>query len=121
MLSGEATHTNCIVFCLTRPELEPTIYRILGEHYYATDAVYTFHMNSLYLLREKKDTFTLSAKFTANNILYILVKKRNITPLSISITFLIQTIFYDELLFSSLYVVMNIDMCTKFISVQLNL
>ena len=26
--SGEATNTNCIVFCLTWPGLEPTIYRI---------------------------------------------------------------------------------------------
>jgi hypothetical protein len=47
---------------------------------------------------------------------YILVKKRNVTPLSIFITILMQTIFYDKLLFSSLYVVMNIDMCTTFIS-----
>ena len=46
-------------------------------------------------------------------------EKNQRTPLSIFITFLIQTIFYDKLLFSSLYVVMNIDMCTKFISVQL--
>jgi hypothetical protein len=45
-------------------------------------------MNSLYLLREKKDTFTLSAKFTENNILYILVKKRNITPFFIFITYI---------------------------------
>ena len=41
MLRGEATDTNSIVFGLTRPELEPTIYRTRGEHanYYATDAV----------------------------------------------------------------------------------
>ena len=41
MLSGEATNTNFIVFGLTRPGLEPTIYCIRGEHddYYATDAV----------------------------------------------------------------------------------
>jgi hypothetical protein len=32
-LSGEATNINCIVFGLTRLELEPTIY------YYTTDAV----------------------------------------------------------------------------------
>ena len=51
--------------------------------------------------------------------IYILVKKGNVTPLSIVIAFLIQTIFYDTLLFSSLYVVMNIDMCTQFFSVQL--
>ena len=41
MLSGEPTNTNFIVFGLTRPEFEPTIYRTQGEHpkHYATDAV----------------------------------------------------------------------------------
>jgi hypothetical protein len=41
VLSGEATNTNCIVFGLTRPELEPTVYRIRGEHanHYISDAV----------------------------------------------------------------------------------
>jgi hypothetical protein len=41
VLSGEATHTNFIVFGLTRPELEPMIYRTRGEHsnLYTTDAV----------------------------------------------------------------------------------
>jgi hypothetical protein len=41
MLSGEATNTNFIVFGLTRPGLQPTIYRTQGEHAtkYATDAV----------------------------------------------------------------------------------
>ena len=41
MLPGEATNTNCIVFRLTRPGLEPrTIYRTQGEHanHYATEA-----------------------------------------------------------------------------------
>jgi hypothetical protein len=32
MLSGEATNTNFIVFCLTRLGLEPTIYRTRGKH-----------------------------------------------------------------------------------------
>ena len=32
VLSGEATNTNFIVFGLTRPELEPTIYRTRGQH-----------------------------------------------------------------------------------------
>ena len=31
MVSGEAPHTNFIVFGLTRPGLEPTIYRTRGE------------------------------------------------------------------------------------------
>ena len=41
ILSEEATHTNFIVFGLTRPEHEPTIYRTRGEHanHYTTDAV----------------------------------------------------------------------------------
>ena len=32
VLSGEATNTNCIVFGLIRPGLEPTIDRTRGEH-----------------------------------------------------------------------------------------
>ena len=42
MPSGEATHTNFIVFGLTRPGLEPTIYRTQCEHanQYNTDAVF---------------------------------------------------------------------------------
>ena len=41
MLSGQATNINFIGFGLTRPGLEPTIYRTRGEHanHYATDAV----------------------------------------------------------------------------------
>jgi hypothetical protein len=41
VLSGEATNTNFIVFGLTLPGLEPTIYRTRGEpaNHYATDAV----------------------------------------------------------------------------------
>jgi len=40
VLGGEATHTNFIVYGLTRPGLEPTIYRTRGEHVYSytTDA-----------------------------------------------------------------------------------
>ena len=62
-----------------------------------------------------KGKVNISESFTV----YILVKKGNVTSLSIFITFLIETIFYDKLLFPSLYVVMNIDMCTQFFSVQL--
>jgi hypothetical protein len=41
VLSGEETNTNLIVFGLTQPVLEPTIYWTLGEHaiHYITDAV----------------------------------------------------------------------------------
>ena len=50
-LSGEATHINFIVFGLTRPGLEPTIYRTRGEHanHYTTDAVHSplEHKNKL--------------------------------------------------------------------------
>jgi hypothetical protein len=46
VISGEATHTNFIFFCLTRPRLVPTIYRTRGEHtnHYATDAVPYFYL-----------------------------------------------------------------------------
>jgi hypothetical protein len=39
--SGEATNTNFIVFGLTQPGLEPTIYRTRDEHanHYTTDVV----------------------------------------------------------------------------------
>jgi hypothetical protein len=39
--SGEAANTNFKVFGLTRPGLEPTIYRTRGEHdnHYAIDGV----------------------------------------------------------------------------------
>ena len=41
LLSEEATNTNFIVFGLTRPGLEITIYRTWDEHanHYATDAL----------------------------------------------------------------------------------
>ena len=41
MLCGEATHTNFVVFGLTRSGLEPTIYYTRAEHanHYNTDAV----------------------------------------------------------------------------------
>ena len=46
MLIEEATNTYFVVYGLTRPGLEPTIYRTRGEHanHYATDAV-RGHMN----------------------------------------------------------------------------
>ena len=50
--SGEATHTNFIVFSLIRPGLELTIYRIRGEHanHYATDVVkYVLRNNCNYI------------------------------------------------------------------------
>jgi hypothetical protein len=42
MLSGETTNTNFMIFDLTLPGLEPTIYRIQGElaNHYTTDAVF---------------------------------------------------------------------------------
>jgi hypothetical protein len=41
MFSREATNTNFIVFGLTRPGLEPTMYRTWGEHanHYTTDVI----------------------------------------------------------------------------------
>ena len=43
MLSGEIANTTFIVFGLTRPRLEPTIYTTRGEHanHYSTEAVKT--------------------------------------------------------------------------------
>jgi hypothetical protein len=43
---GEATHTNFIVFGLTRWGLEPMIYRTPGEYanHYSTDAVHEWYM-----------------------------------------------------------------------------
>jgi hypothetical protein len=43
VLSGGATNTNFIVFCLTWSGLKSTIYHTRGEHtnHYTTDAVYT--------------------------------------------------------------------------------
>ena len=52
VLSREATNTNLIVFGLTRPRLEPTVYHTRGEHanHYATDAVcmYITRLSSSY-------------------------------------------------------------------------
>ena len=46
MLSEEATNTNFIVFGLTRPGLEPTIYLSQDEYanHYTADAVLTMYM-----------------------------------------------------------------------------
>jgi hypothetical protein len=46
VLSGEATNTNFIVFGLTRPRIEPTIYWTRGEdaNHYTTD---TLNHNSI--------------------------------------------------------------------------
>jgi hypothetical protein len=48
---GEATNTNFIVFVLTRPGLEPTIYRTRGKHanHYATDAVLNGTISTLFM------------------------------------------------------------------------
>jgi hypothetical protein len=46
-ISGEEAHTNCIVFGLTLPGLELTIYRTRGEHtiFHTTDAFITWILN----------------------------------------------------------------------------
>ena len=61
VFSREAVNTSFIVFSLTRPGIEPTIYRTWGEHanHYTTDAV-----NSLltkYMSIETASTFTMSS------------------------------------------------------------
>ena len=47
--SQETTHTNFIVFGLTWPGLEPTIYHTRGEHvnYYTTDAVKFYYRDQI--------------------------------------------------------------------------
>ena len=60
MLSGKVTNTNLIVFALTRPGLEPTIYNTRGKHsnHYTTDAVKNLIQQSLfYLLGKDKNEF----------------------------------------------------------------
>jgi hypothetical protein len=44
MFAGEATNINIIVFGLTRPGLEPTIYRYRGVHAnnYSIDVVHLY-------------------------------------------------------------------------------
>ena len=58
VLSGEATNTNFIVFGLTRPGVEPTIYHTRGEHanHYTTDAVYYFYKWLVWNMFRKKTT-----------------------------------------------------------------
>jgi hypothetical protein len=64
VLSGEATHTNCIVFGLTRPGLQTTIYRTLGEHVnrYATDDVVMGSLNFLFYVLNTIDRTVQSVK-----------------------------------------------------------
>jgi hypothetical protein len=69
VFSGEATNTNFIVFGLTRPGLEPMIYRTLGEHanHYTIDAslnkiisIFTIKVNIRYNIRiHQYDTLML--------------------------------------------------------------
>ena len=65
MLSGEVTQIPILVFGLTRPGLEPTIYRTRGEHanHYATDAVTTVYMNPKNCVRVSKYVHTVSPEY----------------------------------------------------------
>jgi hypothetical protein len=49
VLSGETANSNFIVFGLTQPRLEPTIYHTSGEHanHYATDAVENIYVEAI--------------------------------------------------------------------------
>jgi len=62
MPSGEATHTNFIVFDLTRPWFEPTIYRTRGEQaiHYTNDAVIVFYI--IHLSPKYIEQYSLLAK-----------------------------------------------------------
>jgi hypothetical protein len=70
VLSGEATNTNCIVFGLTRSELEPTTHRTRGEHsnHYTTDAV--FSVNG-----KRGSTITTYEKLWENSNIFIRKEK----------------------------------------------
>ena len=52
MLSGEATNTNFIGFCLSQPGLEPMIYHTLDKHanHYTTDSV-QISIEAYYLIK----------------------------------------------------------------------
>jgi len=54
VLSGEAAHTKFIIFGLTQPGLEPTIYRTRGDHtnYYTTNVVCVQYFQSSYYPRD---------------------------------------------------------------------
>ena len=54
MITEEATNTNVIVYGLTRPGVQSTIYRTHGEHaiHYATDMAVTITMHSLIIWKE---------------------------------------------------------------------
>ena len=56
VLSGEAAKINYIVFGITPPGLEPTIYRTRGEHaiHYTTDVVQTVEKTKLLIHHYKK-------------------------------------------------------------------
>jgi hypothetical protein len=63
VLSGEAANTNFIVFGLTRPGLEPTIYCTRGEHakHYTTDVVES--PKTSYFTTEVIDEIDLSSSY----------------------------------------------------------
>jgi hypothetical protein len=70
VLNGEATHTNVIVFGLTQPGLESTIYHTRGEHanHYTTDDFSSLSLYSyLYIYIKKIIVFS----HTTNNILNV--------------------------------------------------
>jgi hypothetical protein len=68
MISKEATNTNVIVFSLTRPWLERTIYRTRGEHanHYTTDAEESLSQDTTYLHRNHDNIAMDSSK--ANSV-----------------------------------------------------
>jgi hypothetical protein len=49
MLSEKAANTNAIVFGLTGPGLDPTIYRTLGEHANQENKIYSFLEQGIYI------------------------------------------------------------------------
>jgi hypothetical protein len=72
VLCGKTTNTHLIVFALTRPALEPTIYRTWGKHanHYTTDVVNIFDFERFRKrLFQKLSLFKV--KFLGANVLFL--------------------------------------------------
>jgi len=74
ILSREATNTHFIVFGLTQPVLEPTIYHTRGvqsnQFYYTTDAVEVYYKRK-YIRQHIINVLVCAIYMTANIYMYI--------------------------------------------------
>ena len=85
MLRGEATNTNFIVFGLTRPGLEPTIYRTRGVH----DAVAWLCVSTRNLTYKLNFMMTLLMWPHRNNIRFV----SSLDDTCISVTLVLSNLF----------------------------